>query len=56
MGLCNQDEKVLVGVHVMQNAYRAARQEALTNLQNRPVPSTDLVGLIHQEMSAFDYD
>jgi hypothetical protein len=54
MGLCNQAEKVLVGVHVMQDAYTTAHTAAIAELSQRALPD-DLVQSIRQEMSAFDY-
>jgi hypothetical protein len=53
--LCNQDEELLVEVHVDGYAYQQARRPAVEALQALPQVEPGLVAEIRSELSAFDY-
>jgi hypothetical protein len=53
---CNQNEGILVPVHVENNAYFEAKQEAITLLAERKQLPSELVTAVWTELAAFGYE
>src|SRR5260370_30497421 len=53
---CNQDEGILVPIHVEGNAYFEAKQEAITLLAERKQLPPELVTAVWTELAAFGYE